>query len=468
MSLLIKALDKAEKDQAKNSNTAKTEVGNSSSDWSLESINEEPTSTANQVSSHSAEIDEISVAGFNDSTLLSTHQSQLTGMIPSVSRNRTSKTQSQPAQSTQNQTRLNQQEQAANVFGAKRLDNTKDTKQIALIGFVSLFAILLIGAGLYSYYATKPALPTKPSFTQTPPKTSPVIVEVVPTVMNQPDTNQAPVIGTENTSINMPSLNTKVTESVETKKSPLQSKNKTMDKDIVISGSSSKLEANDSVVNNPSPKNSKRVISSASTTVTITRNKPDAGINPILLSAYQAYTAGDDAKAQKLYKQVLQTETRNIDAMLGLAAIAQGQNRIDDTAGWYRKVLELDPKNTIAQSSLINIQLDNSGQADPIASESRLKNLLAQQPENASLQAALGSLYADQNQWPSAQQAYFEAHRLAPSNADYTFNLAASLDQMGKPKLALPFYQRTLELLPTSANNGVSEAVVKARIQAIE
>lgn len=219
-------------------------------------------------------------------------------------------------------------------------------------------------------------------------------------------------------------------------------------------------------------KTSKRLISSpstsVSTTVSVTKNKSETGVSPTLMNAYQAYTVGDDVKAQQLYKQVLQTESRNSDAMLGLAAIAQRQNRTEDAAGWYRKVLELDPKNAIAQASLINVQVQDTGQDDGTARESRLKNLIAQQPENANLQGALGSLYADQNQWASAQQAYFEAHRLAPSNADFTFNLAASLDQMRKPKLALPYYKRALELLPKAGGSGIDEVAVRARIKAIE
>jgi tetratricopeptide (TPR) repeat protein len=83
-----------------------------------------------------------------------------------------------------------------------------------------------------------------------------------------------------------------------------------------------------------------------------------------------------------------------------------------------------------------------------VAAESRLKSLLAQQPEAAYLHAALGGVYAEQNQWPSAQQAYFQAFRVDPASAEYAFNLAVSLDQMGKQDLALDYYQRARDLLP--------------------
>ena len=50
---------------------------------------------------------------------------------------------------------------------------------------------------------------------------------------------------------------------------------------------------------------------------------------------------------------------------------------------------------------------------DPVSAESRLRNQIALQPEAAQLHAALGDLYAAQARWASAQQAYFEAYRLA-------------------------------------------------------
>jgi uncharacterized protein HemY len=146
-----------------------------------------------------------------------------------------------------------------------------------------------------------------------------------------------------------------------------------------------------------------------------------------------------------------------------MAAIAQRQGRDTDAAGWYQKVLEIEPKNTIAQSAVAGAQAN----ADAVGTESRIKNLLAQQPEAANLHAALGNLYAEQNQWASAQDAYFNASRFAPNSADYAFNLAISLDQLGKPGLALAQYQRALDLLNSSGASTPDRAQLETRIQAL-
>jgi tetratricopeptide (TPR) repeat protein len=207
---------------------------------------------------------------------------------------------------------------------------------------------------------------------------------------------------------------------------------------------------------------SSAVIASKSASINVSKSKAQSGVNPTLMSAYEAYNAGKDSEAQRLYKQVLQRDIRNVDALLGLGAIAQRQGRVADANGWYGKVLEVEPRNNIAQTALI----DSQPQGNEQNNETRLKNMLAKQPDDANLHVALGNLYAEQNQWPAAQQAYFDAYRLH-SNADNAFNLAVSLDQMGKPKLALPYYQRALSLAQTGAN-GIDKAALEARIAAIQ
>lgn len=191
---------------------------------------------------------------------------------------------------------------------------------------------------------------------------------------------------------------------------------------------------------------------------------PDASVDPTLQAAYQAFVRGDDVSAQQQYRQVLQRNVRNVDALLGMAAIAQRQGRDADAAGWYQKVLEIEPRNTIAQTAVVGLQANN----DVVGTESRIKNMLAQQPDAANLHAALGNLYAAQNQWPAAQQAYFNASRFAPDNADYAFNLAISLDHLGKPNLALAQYQRALDLLNSTGASSPDKVQLEARIQALQ
>lgn len=163
-------------------------------------------------------------------------------------------------------------------------------------------------------------------------------------------------------------------------------------------------------------------------------------VNPQVAGAYQAFLSGDLAAAQRDYQQVLKGEPKNINALHGLAAISLRQGQYEAAEDLYLRILEADPKDSAAQAGLIGLK----GQVDPIQSESRLKNLLAGQPESPFLNFALGNLYAQQGRWNDAQQAYFRAYTSDSENPDYQFNLAVSLDQLRQPKLALQYYQGAL------------------------
>jgi len=164
-------------------------------------------------------------------------------------------------------------------------------------------------------------------------------------------------------------------------------------------------------------------------------------VDPTLMQAYEALQQGDLALAHRLYQQVLEAEPRSIDALLGLGAIAWKEGRIEEAGQRYQRVLELEPRNAYAQAGLIAI----IGGADPQASESRLRLLIAREP-SAFLYFTLGNLYADHGQWPGAEQAYFQAFHLQPDNPDYAFNLAVGLEHIGQYRPALDYYRKALDL----------------------
>lgn len=163
-------------------------------------------------------------------------------------------------------------------------------------------------------------------------------------------------------------------------------------------------------------------------------------LNPQIASAYQAFQAGDLPTARRDYQSVLKSEPKNIDALHGLAAISLRQGQPEAAEDFYFRVLEADPKDSAAQAGLIGLR----GQVDATQSESRLKNLLAGQPDSPTLNFALGNLYAQQGRWNDAQQSYFRAYSGDSENPDYQFNLAVSLEQLRQPKLALQYYQGAL------------------------
>jgi Flp pilus assembly protein TadD len=180
-------------------------------------------------------------------------------------------------------------------------------------------------------------------------------------------------------------------------------------------------------------------------------------VTPALLDAYQAYQRGDYITAALGYREVLNKDAHNRDALLGLAAIAQQQGKDETAQQYYRQLLVLDPRDPAAQAALMTYSPDADN------TESRLKLLLAEQPRSGALHFALGNYYAEQSGWGDAQQYYFNAHTLEPSNAQFTFNLAVSLDHLGQRKLAAQYYQQALQL-DASGNSGFDHAQAQQRL----
>src|SRR5258706_4687689 len=189
-------------------------------------------------------------------------------------------------------------------------------------------------------------------------------------------------------------------------------------------------------------------------------NAPTLAVDPLVEQAYQAFQRNDLAAARDGYQRALAREPTSPDALLSLAAIDVRNGQLSSAEARYLKLLEIDPRDSHAVASLITLR----GQLDPLASESRLKSLIATQPEAALLHFSLGNQYAQQSRWTEAQSAYFKAYSVDPENADYAFNLAVSLDHLHQGKLALEYYQRALALTEKRAAS-FTPAQARLRVQ---
>lgn len=359
------------------------------------------------------------------------------------------------------------QKAAAKVFVANKEVKASSSK-IALISLAVVGALLIVlGIQGYDYIISltapdvvvmKPSLPMPPQVEGIAPS-SPIIT-TTPSEITTP----APLQETQAGNEVIDAGNSDKGSTAAFRKKTLQKANVVEDvieaepKKPSIKKTNNNDAATDDIDAEPTSKNKQKSLSLVS-------KLQSQGVDPTLLAAYHSFIRGDDTNSQQQYRQVLQRDIRNVDALLGMAAIAQRQGRDADAQGWYQKVLEVEPRNSIAQTAIISNRQTNT---DSIGTESHIKSMIAQQPEGANLHAALGNLYAEQNQWPAAQEAYFNASRLAPNNADYAFNLAISLDQMGKPSLAIKQYQRALELLNKSGGTSPDRVQLETRIRELQ
>ena len=450
MSLLIKALDKAENDKDEHSNTKKQTEKSKTKVLAGEDLELSLSPTNSTLAQPSA----VSKPSTASKPSASSAEQSSSASAPSLV------SPTAPASSASPKS-------AANVFSSKNVGVNNQNTNLALIAGASLVALLAMGLYFYQFVDNTPDLviPPRPLEPQLAAETSAPqqIIEAQP--VEAPTVEQTAAVApdeptalAENQKLLIKKMAKKAAAS-ENQALALDENELAVDEAVAAAKPNRKMAKLKNLQLGES-------IASSSASINVTKTTAQAGVNPVLMSAYEAYNAGDDASAQQLYKQVLQRDVRNADALLGLGAIASRQGRVADANGWFGRVLEVDPRNSMAQAALLNSNLQsNQPQGNEVNNESHIKNMLAKQPNDANLHAALGNLYAEQNQWPAAQQAYFDAYSLNGS-ADNAFNLAVSLDQMGKPKLALPYYQRALA--QATGTSDIDKAALEARIAAIQ
>ena len=491
MSLLIKALDKAQAEKAQTKKSAAKERSVKPKKRTKSGGVRQPSSITADLSLTPAEPNTKSES--RSSEVPTALRGSSAGASQNIAEQAKTATMAKPvapvseSQATGSPVRA----QAANVFAAKRTEPSNQIAKLAILTGLVLLALMALLAYWYQTNINTPdiVIPPRPALAQElsqempePLASAPQVSETLPEVKavnEEPAFTEPDVVTAVAAEIEM---QTEVVESALTPEShiaPIKTaKPATITEENPRPESILRVDEDVQAVANTLTRNERVVdssevvepvsvvladvgIASKSASIKITQQKKASGVNPILMRAYEAYNAGNNSQASKDYKEVLMRYGSNVDAMLGLGAIATKQGRLADANGWYRKVLEVEPRNEAAKSSLLSIQQESQ----PQAGESRIKSMLAVAPNDANLHAALGDVYASKNLWPAAQQAYFDAYRFNPS-AENALNLGVSLDQMTKPKLALPYYQEALE--KANQSNAIDTEVLKARILSIE
>ncbi len=178
---------------------------------------------------------------------------------------------------------------------------------------------------------------------------------------------------------------------------------------------------------------------SSSSTLSISSGRQLSEKSQLLNEAYDAYEKGDLLTAKSLYNKVLVLDAVNRDALLGRAAIHIQDSEYQQAINLYQKVLVENPKDSMAITSLISV-----ANIQPEAAESQLKTLLNEHPDSPFIHFVLGNIYGSQNRWSEAQASYFNALQSTPDNANYAYNMAISLEHLGKPSAAVTFYKKAL------------------------
>jgi Flp pilus assembly protein TadD len=173
----------------------------------------------------------------------------------------------------------------------------------------------------------------------------------------------------------------------------------------------------------------------------IQRSMLRATVDADVMRGYKALGQNQFSQAREAYSQVLSSNPTQRDALLGIAYAHQALGNTDQALSTLRRLVELYPRDSDGMSALYLI-----GGGDLAAEETRFKQLLDRSEHPAAVHYTLGVLYFDQNRFGEAERAFSRASSLSPTQPDYAYNLALTLDQLGRSRDAARQYVVALNL----------------------
>lgn len=191
----------------------------------------------------------------------------------------------------------------------------------------------------------------------------------------------------------------------------------------------------------------------------ITQRRLTAAVDPEVMQGYRALQTNKFAQAREAYSQVLARSPTQRDALLGIAYAHHALGDVAQAIATLRRLIELYPRDSDATSALYLI-----GGGDPQIEESKIKQLLERSERPALLHYALGVLYFEQNRFGESERSFDRALALNPEQADYAYNLALSLDRLGRRREAAKNYVLALNLIHQS-NAAFNPSIARARLR---
>jgi tetratricopeptide (TPR) repeat protein len=189
----------------------------------------------------------------------------------------------------------------------------------------------------------------------------------------------------------------------------------------------------------------------------------EGGFSALIGQAFHAYSTGNMALAGTLYRRAVQLEPYNRDANLGVAAVATDAGEFAEATQRYRHLLSLNPGDEVAFSGMLNLVAATGNRAI----ENEMIVHASQYQQMPVLHAALGNYYSRQSRWSEASNSYATATALAPDTADYLYNLAVSLDQLGNTGAAIENYERAMAM-SKRGHHSFDSITVNNRLQSLK
>ena len=169
-------------------------------------------------------------------------------------------------------------------------------------------------------------------------------------------------------------------------------------------------------------------------------------IREALETALNLHMHGDTQRAASMYRQVLERDPHNPDALHLLGVMAEQEGRHDLAVQLIGRAIALQPR---APQYHRNLAVALRGLGDLAATLGCLREALHFCPDDAPLHRLLGEVLQLWGDLPGAATAFAAAHRLIPSDGRALRDLGNVLTAQGDIDGALRQYQAAQPLIPT-------------------
>jgi len=167
-----------------------------------------------------------------------------------------------------------------------------------------------------------------------------------------------------------------------------------------------------------------------------------------LTVALQLHRSGRFAEAESVYRERLESQPHDIDALNLLGALVYQQQRFEEAIACFERVLALQPENPDAYNSL-GIALKGQGKLqDAVA---HYQQALSRQPAHVEALNNLGNALKELGDLEGAIAAYQQALDRRPAYPEAHNNLGTALKDQGTLEAAIAHYQEAIRLKPNYA-----------------
>jgi tetratricopeptide (TPR) repeat protein len=173
----------------------------------------------------------------------------------------------------------------------------------------------------------------------------------------------------------------------------------------------------------------------------------------------RAYQAGDFARAEQAYQQILLLQPGNPQVWYLLAAVLQARGRLAEAVEHFQQALQLKPDFAEAQHDLAiaYLLMGQSARAEP-----HLRRALELKPDFATAHNNLGIFLTERGRLEEALGHFRESVRLQPDSADFQRGLGSVLRSLGQLDESAASYERAAQLRPNYAEAHLGLACVRS------